>query len=111
MTDIKFDTKVLADVAEALEPHADTMFKQRGGRWMAVIELAHAERTEPGPEEDKNPSVKVRIASIEVAADEFSDERLRQAQRSMYQTRTNEGTLDSLVPGAHRAGDLFHDVA
>ncbi|MFF9643657.1 hypothetical protein [Kitasatospora aureofaciens] len=94
MTDIKFDSKVIADVAAALAPHADAMFKMRGGRWMAVIELAHAERTEPGPEEDKDPSVKVRVVGIEVAADEFTDERLRQAQQDMYRHRTSKGTLD-----------------
>ena len=64
---IKFDSKVLADVAEALEPHTTNMFKNRHGRWMAVVELAHVERTEPGPDEDKAPAVKVRVVGIEVA--------------------------------------------
>lgn len=94
--DIKFDSKVLTDVAEALEPHADAMFKNRQGRWMAVVELSHVERTEPGPEEDKAPTVKVRVVGIEVAADEFTDERLRQEQREMYRRRTSSGTLDAV---------------
>jgi hypothetical protein len=91
--DIKFDSKVLTDVAEALEPHATNMFKQRQGRWMAVVELAHVERTEPGPEEDKAPSVKVRVVGIEVAADEITGGRLRGLQREMYDRRTSGGTL------------------
>jgi hypothetical protein len=91
--DIKFDSKVLTDVAEALEPHATDMFKQRQGRWMAVVELAHVERTEPGPEEDKAPSVKVRVVGIEVAADEITGGRLRGLQREMYDRRTSGGTL------------------
>ncbi|MFB7278094.1 hypothetical protein ACFCZV_13380 [Streptomyces hydrogenans] len=91
--DVKIDSKVLTDVAEALEPFASAMFKQRGGRWMAVVELSHAERTEPGPEEDKNPSVKVRITAVEVASDAYTEEQLRTLQRGMYQRRTDAGTL------------------
>lgn len=91
--DIKFDSKVLTDVAEALEPFADTMFKNRQGRWMAVIELAHVERTEPGPDEDKAPAVKVRVVGIEVAGDEISGGRLRGMQREMYERRTSGNTL------------------
>lgn len=91
--DIKFDSKVLTDVAEALEPHAAEMFKQRHGHWMAIVELAHVERTEPGPDEDKNPTVKVRVVGIEVAADEITGGRLRGLQREMYDRRTSGGTL------------------
>jgi hypothetical protein len=91
--DVKFDSKVLTDVAEALEPHTEEMFKQRRGRWMAVVELSHVERSEPGPDEDKNPTVKVRVTSIEVAADEVTRGRLRSVQREMYDRRTSGGTL------------------
>jgi hypothetical protein len=80
VTDIKLDSKVLADVSAALEPYADQMFKQRAGRWMAVIELAHAERT---------------------------DERLRQAQQDMYRRRTAAGTLDEV--GTYRADNLLRN--
>jgi hypothetical protein len=91
--DVKIDSKILTDVAEALEPHATEMFKQRRGRWMAVVELSHVERTEPGPDEDKAPAVKVRVTSIEVAADEITGGRLRGLQREMYDRRTSGGTL------------------
>ncbi|MEU8756261.1 hypothetical protein AB0C88_37815 [Streptomyces chartreusis] len=91
--DVKFDSKVLTDVAEALEPFATEMFKQRQGRWMAVVEFGHVERTEPGPDEDKNPTVKIRVTSIEVAGDEVTRGRLRGVQREMYDRRTSGGTL------------------
>jgi hypothetical protein len=91
--DVKFDSKVLTDVAEALEPFAEHMFKQRRGRWIAVVELAHVERTEPGPDEDKQPTVKLRVTGIEVAADEITGGRLRSLQREMYDRRTSGGTL------------------
>lgn len=108
MTDIKLDSKILTDVAEALEPFADQMFKQRAGRWMAVVELAHTERTEPGPEEDKDPSVKLRIVGIEVAGGAVAEERLREAQQSLYQHRTSGGTLDEAA-GDYRAGDILRN--
>jgi hypothetical protein len=91
--DVKFDSKVLTDVAEALEPFATEMFKQRQGRWMAIVEFGHVERTEPGPDEDKNPSVKIRVTSVEVAGDEVTRGRLRGVQREMYDRRTSGGTL------------------
>jgi hypothetical protein len=91
--DVKIDSKILTDVAEALEPHATEMFKQRRGRWMAVVELSNVERSEPGPDEEKNPTVKVRVTSIEVAADEITGGRLRGVQREMYDRRTSGGTL------------------
>ncbi|MFG2617765.1 hypothetical protein ACGFXC_09050 [Streptomyces sp. NPDC048507] len=95
--DVKLDSKVLTDVAEALEPHAADMFKLRSGRWVAVVEFAHSERTQPGPEEDKNPSVKIRISDLEIAADVATEERLRQTMRDLYQQRTSSGTLDAHV--------------
>lgn len=108
MTDIKFDSKVLEDVKGALADYAIDMFRQRKGRWMAVVELAHVERVEPGPDEDKFPSVKVRIVAIEVAADEFTDERLRELQRGMYRLRTKGGTLDGeLDPDVQAARDVL----
>lgn len=91
--DVKFDSKVLTDVAEALEGISEEMFKQRRGRWMAVVELGHVERSEPGPDEEKNPTVKVRVTTIEVAADEITAGRLRAVQREMYERRTSGGTL------------------
>lgn len=108
MTAIKIDSKVITDVAEALEPYADEMFKRRAGHWMAVVELAHSERTEPGPEEDKDPSVKLRIVGIEVAAGAVAEERLREAQQSLYTVRTSGGTLDEAA-GEYRAGDILRN--
>ncbi|MFF0019134.1 hypothetical protein ACFYQQ_01010 [Streptomyces sp. NPDC005496] len=106
--DIKFDSKVLEDVKEALADHAADMFRQRKGRWMAVVELAHVERVEPGPEEDKFPTVKLRIVGIEVADGEYDDERLRELQRGLYRLRTKGGTLDGeLDPDVQNARDVL----
>jgi hypothetical protein len=109
VTAIKFDSKVLADVEEALEEHADEMFKRRSGRWMAVVELAHVERVEPGPDEEKVPTVKIRVVGIEVAPDAEAEERLREAQSRLYVSRTSGGTLDSVTINGHRADDILRN--
>ncbi|MEU9000498.1 hypothetical protein [Streptomyces sp. NPDC048551] len=92
--DVKLDSKVLTDVAEALEPYAADMFKQRSGRWVAVVEFSHSERTQPGPEEDKNPSVKIRITDLEIAPSAAFENEIRQLLRDLHQRRTSDGTLD-----------------
>ncbi|MFJ6935721.1 hypothetical protein [Streptomyces sp. NPDC101132] len=92
--DVKLDSKILTDVAEALEPHASEMFKQRQGRWVAVIELAHVERVQPGPDEDKDPSVKLRVTDLEIAPTAAFENEIRQLLRDLHQRRTSEGTLD-----------------
>ncbi|MFI6979335.1 hypothetical protein ACIBSV_12215 [Embleya sp. NPDC050154] len=111
MTQIKFDTKVLAGVGEALDGHAEDMFRQRAGRWVAVVELAHVERTEPGRDEEKETSVKLRITGIEIAPDELVDEQLREAMRDMYKRRTRSGTLfqdgEDAPAGTRPVGDLI----
>ncbi|WKD36549.1 hypothetical protein [Streptomyces xanthophaeus] len=94
---VKFDSKVLTDPAEALEPFASEMFKQRRGNWMAIVQLSHVERTEPGPDEDKDPSVKIRITQIEVAGDALTQDQLRHLMRDLYERRTSDGTLDEVA--------------
>jgi len=109
VTQIKFDSKVVADVADALTRHAPEMFKERAGHWMAVVELAHVERTEPGPEEEKEPSVKLRVTAIEVAPDDYADERLREVQRDLFERRTRAGTLGEVevTVNGERVADLL----
>lgn len=107
---IKFDSKVVADVADALIPHSGDMFRDRAGRWMAIVELAHVEQVLPGPDEEKEATAKVRIVGIEVAPDEYADERLRECQRDLYKRRTSAGTLDEGVEvtvNGHRVGDIL----
>ncbi|KAA6221754.1 hypothetical protein CP973_07050 [Streptomyces albofaciens JCM 4342] len=97
MISIKIDSKVLADVEQAIRPHAKDLFDNLGTARMAIVELASVERTEQGPDEDKDDIVKVRIVDIEIAGDEFTDEKLRQQASAMYRQRSAEGTLDEVA--------------
>ncbi|WP_435251662.1 hypothetical protein [Streptomyces tendae] len=90
---LKFDPKVSASAQEALEPHVRPLYDQPGGRRMAVIEFAHIERTEPAPNTEGKPSVKVRITGLEVPNRE-QEGAVREAQRFLHLQRTARGTFD-----------------
>jgi hypothetical protein len=110
VTKIKFDSKVVAAVSEALDGFTEDMFKQRAGRWVAVVEFGHVERTEPGADEEAEASVKLRVTCAEVAPDELVDEQLREAMRDMYMRRTKVGTLfqqEDETTGTRPASDLI----
>lgn len=97
MTQVKITGgKLSKKVAEALAPHVDELFTHRSGRWMAVVELVHDDRTEPGLAPDGNPtqeaSVRLRVADMELAAGE-DEHHLRTAARALYAKRTASGTL------------------
>ncbi|MFJ1653446.1 hypothetical protein ACIOC2_19065 [Streptomyces sp. NPDC088337] len=90
---LKFDPKVSASAQEALEPHIRPLYDQPGARRMAIIEFAHMERTEPAPNTDGKPSVKVRIMGLELPNKE-QEHAVREAQRFLHLQRTARGTFD-----------------
>lgn len=92
MTTIKLDSKPATAAGDALAPHATRLYANPGVRILGVVELAHVERTEPAPDEDREPSVKLRISHLEIANSEQEDA-LRTAQRALYLNRTAQGTL------------------
>jgi hypothetical protein len=93
VTDIKIDPKVTAAVGDGLAPFVDRMFARQDGRWVALIEIKHVRREEPGAGEDKAPVVKLRLTHLEIAPDEHED-KIRELLRVLYKLRTAQGTLD-----------------
>lgn len=61
MTTLKFDSKLGAAAAAALEPHIRPIYDRPDCTRLAIIELRHIERTQPAAGSDKDPSVRVRI--------------------------------------------------
>ncbi|WP_155054528.1 hypothetical protein [Streptomyces blattellae] len=90
---LKFDSKVSTSAQEALEPHVRPIYDQPGARRMAIIEFAHMERTEPAPNTDGKPSVRVRIVGLEVP-NRDQEGAIREAQRYLHLQRTARGTFD-----------------
>jgi hypothetical protein len=93
MTKIKVDGALATKAQESLERLTTQLYNRPGMRIVAVVELAHVERTQPAPDEDKEAVVKLGIKSIEVA-DTEQEEHLRQVLRALYTQRTAYGTLD-----------------
>lgn len=93
MIAIKLDGKLSAHAGLSLERHAQTLYNRPGMRVVGVVELRHVERTQPAPEEDKEPKVTLRVAALEVANPEQEDA-LRQAMEALYLHRSAQGTLD-----------------
>lgn len=90
---IKIDSAIAADAAAALGPHARPLYDDLGAYRVGLVELKSAERVEPARDEDKDPSIKLKITSLEVAASDQEDV-LRTAMQVLYATRTAQGTLD-----------------
>lgn len=93
MTTVKLDSKLGGGPAAAIEPHIPALYGRPGCRVMVIGELAHIERTQPAPDSDGEPSVKMRISSMEIAAKE-QEGAVREALRALYLQRTAQGTLD-----------------
>lgn len=92
MIAVKLDTKISATASAALEPHVTALYAKPGMRLMGIIELAHVERTQPAPDSDKTPSVKVKITHLEIPNTE-QEGAVREAQRALCLQRTAIGTL------------------
>lgn len=80
-----------------------------------VAEARHLERTQPAPGEDRQPTVRVRITTLEVPSRD-QEELVRKAQRALYLQRTATGTLDEdgqvelTEPTLDLLGDALHDA-
>lgn len=98
MTTLKLQSKPSSAAMQAIEPHIRRLYARSGIRVMAVVELAHVERTEPAADADKDSTVTMRINHLEIPAPD-QEESIREVLRSLYLQRTAVGTIDE-------AGDL-----
>lgn len=93
MTKLKFEGTPSASASEALERWVRPLYDNPTKRVMAIIELAPTERTEPAPNTEKVPVVKVRITGLEIP-DSDQEGFVREAQRALHLQRTARGTFD-----------------
>ncbi|WP_433465725.1 hypothetical protein [Spirillospora sp. CA-128828] len=93
MPDIKIEGKIGGNAADAIEPHAKALYDRPGVRVVAVVELAHSERTQPAPDSEKNASVKLRISGLELPSKEQA-ETVREVMQALHFQRTAAGTLE-----------------
>lgn len=93
MTTVKIDSKLGSNASLGIEDLSARLFAKPGMRIVAVVELAHIERTQPAPDEDKEPSVKLGIKSLEVARGGRQEDAVRRALHALYTLRTASGTI------------------
>lgn len=101
----KLDSKLLKKITETFHPHMPALFERLGSSVVAIVELTSVERIEPYEEEEKAPTAKLRITSLEIAT-HGQEDALRRAQRAMYLLRTGKGTLDEPVDHEHATRQL-----
>jgi len=92
VTVLKIQGKPSTAAQQALEPHIARLYARSGVRVMAVVELAHVERTEPAADADKDASVTMRIAHLELPNTD-QEGAVRELQRALYLQRTATGKL------------------
>ncbi|MEV4093829.1 hypothetical protein [Streptosporangium saharense] len=115
MTTLKFDSKLGAAASSALEAHIRPIYDRPGCSRLAIIEFRHIERTQPAPESDKDPSVRVRISHCEIPGRD-QEGFVREAQRALFLQRTAAGTLDDdgqlqlTQSTLSHIGGLLHEV-
>lgn len=93
MTKMKLDYRLQGQASEALAAHVDRIYRDPGATFLAVVEFRHSERVEYA-DEDAEPSVKCRVASMEVANTGEQEQHVRSLLRALYLQRTAQGTLD-----------------
>ena len=71
---------------------SDQMFHQQGGRWVAIVELQHLDRTEG---RDDKHVVRLEVSHLEIVADPAMADHVREIARLAYRQRT-PADLDSL---------------
>jgi hypothetical protein len=107
MTAIKIESKTSSSASNALTRHAEALYNTLGSRRLGIVELARVEATFPDPSEDREPSVRLRLAGLEIATPEQEDN-LRQAMLALHLHRTATGTLDEA--GLHLSPGTIEDM-
>ncbi|MFH9826753.1 hypothetical protein [Streptomyces bobili] len=100
--EIKLDSVALAIEASMTREQRRGLFEKPGRVVVAIVELTSKTYTGHAEDEDKAPSVKVRVTGCEVARTDEDATTLREAKRAMYRGRQIDGTLDEVGEGPMR---------
>jgi hypothetical protein len=107
---LKLATAMPSSVVAALEDLVKPFYSKPGMRILGIVELAHVDRLEVAPDEDKEPVVTAGIKMLEIAHGE-QVEHLRKAARALHVQRTATGTLDEEVGALQLNKNLVEELA
>lgn len=107
---VKLDSAAVAIEASLTREQRRGLFEKPGKVVFAIVELTSKSYTGHAEQEDKDPEVKVRVTSCEVARSDEDAAALADAKRAMWRGRQIDGTLDEVGEGPQRPGAALLDV-
>lgn len=105
--DIKLDTSGAALDLALTRDQRRGLFDRPGTTVVAIVELCSRTYTGHADDEEKTPTVKVRITSAEAAQDDEEAATLLNAKRAMFRRRRMDGTLDEVGNGPRSAAAVL----
>lgn len=108
MTNLRL-TGMTTKASEGIEGHIRALYDGQTATRLVVGEIEHVERTMPGPNSGKTPTVVCRFRHLEVPTAKQQGT-IAEVLRALYLLRTAEGTLDE-VHGGVRLDDEARKVA
>ncbi|GHI91701.1 hypothetical protein [Streptomyces olivaceus] len=107
---VKLDSAAGAIEASLTREMRRALFEKPGRVVFAIVELTSKSYTGHAEQEDKDPEVKVRVTSCEVALSDEDAAALADAKRAMWRGRQIDGTLDEVGEGPQRPDAALLDV-
>ncbi|QTU45612.1 hypothetical protein F3K20_12720 [Streptomyces scabiei] len=107
---VKLDSAAVAIEASLTREMRRALFEKPGRVVFAIVELTSKSYTGHAEQEDKDPEVKVRVTSCEVARSDEDAAALADAKRAMWRGRQIDGTLDEVGEGPQRPDAALLDV-
>lgn len=108
--EVKLDSAAAAIEASLTRDQRRGLFEKPGRTVFAIVELTSKSYTGHAEGEDKDPQVKVRVTSCEVARSDEDAAALADAKRAMWRGRQIDGTLDEVGDGPQRPDAALLDV-
>jgi len=108
--EVKLDSAAAPIEASLSREQRRGLFEKPGTVVFAIVELTSKSYTGHAEGEDKDPQVKVRVTSCEVARSDEDATALADAKRAMWRGRQIDGTLDEVGEGPQRPDAALLDV-
>ncbi|MEU6496418.1 hypothetical protein ABZ890_39580 [Streptomyces sp. NPDC046984] len=108
--EIKLDSAAAAIEVSLTREMRRGLFEKPGRTVFAIVELTSKSYTGHAEGEAKDPQVKVRVTSCEVARSDEDATALADAKRAMWRGRQIDGTLDEVGEGPQRPDAALLDV-
>lgn len=108
--EVKLDSAAVVIEASLTREMRRGLFEKPGKVVFAIVELTSKSYTGHAEGEDKDPQVKLRVTSCEVARSDEDAAALADAKRAMWRGRQIDGTLDEVGEGPQRPDGALLDV-